>query len=162
MAEKTFIESAEEIERILREQTLGFLGLASAGKPYVVPVTYCYHEGRIIFHGALAGKKLDFISGNDQVCFTVAGETAPPIGHEGSCELESESVICYGAARVLEELDEQLEALELFRLRFSPERRPISPEDASRCSAVEILVREMTGRRERGGECTYWRHFRES
>jgi nitroimidazol reductase NimA-like FMN-containing flavoprotein (pyridoxamine 5'-phosphate oxidase superfamily) len=158
VAEKTFIDSAAEIEKILREETLGFLGLASAGEPYVVPVTYCYHEGRIIFHGALTGKKLDFIRDNPEVCFAVARETSPPVGHEGSCELESESVICYGTARILENLDEQIEALELFRRRYSPERRPITPEDATRCSVVEISVRELTGRRETGGECSYWRH----
>jgi nitroimidazol reductase NimA-like FMN-containing flavoprotein (pyridoxamine 5'-phosphate oxidase superfamily) len=160
--EKTFIESAEEIETLLHEETVGFLGLSVDGMPYVVPLSYCYADGRIIFHGALTGKKLDLIGKNPEVCFTVARQAGPPVRHEGACELETDSVICYGKARILDDLEERRKALDLFNRRFTPFRDEITPERASRCSAVEIVVREATGRRERGEERTFWRHRFES
>ncbi len=49
MPSKKFSESREEMERILREERLGFLGLALDGMPYVVPLNYAYVEGKIIF-----------------------------------------------------------------------------------------------------------------
>lgn len=41
------------------------------GKPYVVPICFVFADGRIYFHCAQAGKKLDNIRANPQVCFSV-------------------------------------------------------------------------------------------
>ena len=53
MAEAQFIESRTEIEEILGQEQLGYLGLLYQGTPYVVPLNYAYRNGRILFHGAL-------------------------------------------------------------------------------------------------------------
>ena len=66
MSAKQFHESREEMERILREENLGYLGLSLDGMPYVVPLNYVYVEGKIVFHCALAGKKLDYLKANPQ------------------------------------------------------------------------------------------------
>lgn len=78
MPAKTFIDSCEEIEGILRRETLGFLGVSVDDTPYVVPLTYCYADGKIIFHGSRTGKRLDYIRENERVCFTVARQAGPP------------------------------------------------------------------------------------
>lgn len=75
MSPKDFIESREEIEGILKQETIGYLGLAKDGMPSVVPLNYGYIEGKIIFHSALTGKKLDYIRANPQVCFTVGRQS---------------------------------------------------------------------------------------
>ena len=56
-----FIESREEMEAILREINFGFLGMSVDGAPYVVPLNHAYVDGKILFHCALEGKKLDEI-----------------------------------------------------------------------------------------------------
>jgi nitroimidazol reductase NimA-like FMN-containing flavoprotein (pyridoxamine 5'-phosphate oxidase superfamily) len=38
MEEQGFIESRDEMERLLREEEIGYLGLSLNGKSYVVPV----------------------------------------------------------------------------------------------------------------------------
>lgn len=53
MQSKEFIVSRHEMEELLREEVIGYLGLSMDGKPYVVPLNYGYVEGRILFHGAL-------------------------------------------------------------------------------------------------------------
>ena len=50
MPSREFIESREEMERILSEETVGYLGLSMNGKPYVVPLNYGYVGGKISFH----------------------------------------------------------------------------------------------------------------
>jgi len=45
-----------------------------------------------------------------------------------------------------------------FNRCFQLNAEEISPEDASKCYAVEIKITEMTGRQDREGKRTYWRY----
>jgi nitroimidazol reductase NimA-like FMN-containing flavoprotein (pyridoxamine 5'-phosphate oxidase superfamily) len=106
MTLREFIESREEMEKLLREEVVGYLGLSMDGKPYVVPLNYGYADGKILFHCALTGKKLDYLRANPHVCFTVGRQAGEVRRHAGDpCHVDSDSVICYGKARVVEDLD---------------------------------------------------------
>ena len=160
MADREFVETKEEMESLLEQEVLGCLGLAANGQPYVVPLNYAYAEGKILFHCALKGAKLDHIRANPQVCFTVARQTGRVREHAGQspCHVDSDSVICHGRARVVESAAERKALLDVFNRRFNPEAEPISQERAENCGAVEITIVEMTGRRERERGVTYWRY----
>lgn len=160
MASREFVESRQEMERILDEETLGFLGLSLEGQPYVVPLNYAYHDGRILFHCAWTGKKLDCLRSNAQVCFTVGRQSGVVRRHaEGNpCHVDNDSVICYGRARIVEDLEERKRALDAFNWHFRAEAQEISLESAQKCCAVEITIVEMTGRQERKDALTYWRY----
>jgi nitroimidazol reductase NimA-like FMN-containing flavoprotein (pyridoxamine 5'-phosphate oxidase superfamily) len=154
-----FTESREEMEQLLQDMTLGCLGLTGESGPYVVPLNYAYVDGRILFHCALEGQKLDAIRRNPAVCFTVARQRGDIQRHsEDVCHPDSESVICYGTARVIDDLDERTGVLNEFNHSFRPDADPISADSVARCGAVEIVVDEMTGRRELGREVTCWRY----
>lgn len=160
MEEQGFIESREEMEEILQEGEFGFLGLCLDGKPYVVPVNYAYQDGKILFHCGHQGRKLDYIRANPQVCFAVARQPGRVREHAGGnpCHVDSDSVICYGTARVLGDLREREEALNAFNRRFRSQAPGIAPEGVANCGAVEIIITEMTGRQERERTRTCWRH----
>jgi nitroimidazol reductase NimA-like FMN-containing flavoprotein (pyridoxamine 5'-phosphate oxidase superfamily) len=161
MAVREFIESREEMERILLRETIGYLGLSNDGDIYVVPLNYGYVEGKILFHCALTGKKLDYIRANPRVCFSVGRQSGAIQRHaEGNpCHIDSESVVCYGTARIVEDLQERQVVLNAFNHCFRPGAQEITLESAEGCAAVEIRIREMTGRRERqeNKERTFWR-----
>jgi nitroimidazol reductase NimA-like FMN-containing flavoprotein (pyridoxamine 5'-phosphate oxidase superfamily) len=148
------------MEEILCEEEVGYLGLSVAGQPYVVPLNYAYVEGRILFHCALTGLKLDYLRENPQVCFTVGRQSGEVRRHaEGDlCHVDSDSVICYGQARMIEDLRDRKSALDAFNHRYRPDASSISLESTKKCGAVEIRIVEMTGRREREQERTYWRY----
>ena len=161
MPSKRFIESCEEMEKILREETMGFLGLCMEGMPYVVPLTYAYIRGRIFFHCALKGKKLDYIKSNPQVCFTVGKQSGMVCYHpQGArCLTNHDSVICYGIARVIENVEERLEILNGFNRCLQPDAKEISLDAISKCQAVEIKIAKMTGRQQRRGtDWTFWEY----
>jgi nitroimidazol reductase NimA-like FMN-containing flavoprotein (pyridoxamine 5'-phosphate oxidase superfamily) len=161
MPSRKFSESCEEMERILREETMGYLGLSMDGIPYVVPLNYGYIEGKILFHCALTGKKLDYLKANPQVCFTVGRQSSGKVVRhpQGAlCHVENDSVICYGLARIIEDLEEHRKILTTFNRCLQPDAEEITLEAVSRCCAVEIKLTEMTGRRQRGLKRTYWRY----
>ena len=148
------------MEKILQEEEIGYLGLSLEGSPYVVPLNYSYGNGKIVFHCRLKGKKLDYLKSNPRVCFAVGRQPGAVREHAGGnpCHVDSDSVICYGEARVIEDLDERQAALNSFNRRYSPAAADISLERVMNCCAVEIKVLEMTGRQERERKRTCWRH----
>jgi len=160
MEEQGFIESRVEMEELLREEEIGYLGLSLEERPYVVPLNYYYSGGKIYFHCGLQGKKLVYMKGNSQVCFTVGRQLAEVREHAGGnpCHVDSDSVVCYGRARSIEDLDERSKALNAFNRRYRPEAPDIPMERVKNCGVVEITISEMTGRRERERKRTCWRH----
>ena len=160
MSSKQFDESREEMERILREETLGYLGLSMDGMPYVIPLNYGYVEGKILFHCALTGKKLEYLRANPQVCFTVGRQAGKIVRHpQGAlCHVENDSVICYGKARIVEDVEERREILTMFNHCLQPDAEEIILAAAAKCYAVEITITEMTGRQQREKKHTYWRY----
>jgi len=160
MSDQVFLESRDEMEELLRAESIGYLGLTMNGTPYVVPLNYSYVEGRIIFHCALEGRKLDFMRTNPLVCFTVGQQAGPVREHAGGtlCHVDSDSVICYGTARIIEDLEERKIALNAFNRRFRPEASDVPMERVQNCGVVEIKILEMTGRSERNRKRTYWRY----
>ena len=120
---------------------------------------YVYAQGAILFHCALEGKKLDEIRANPQVCFTVGHMTGRVRDHaQDPCQLDSDSVICYGRARLVDTIEERQTLLDVFNRRFDPDAAPISAQRAGKCGVVVIEIDEMTGRREREEGQTFWRY----
>jgi nitroimidazol reductase NimA-like FMN-containing flavoprotein (pyridoxamine 5'-phosphate oxidase superfamily) len=157
---KTYIESRFEMEKVLTEEQVGYLGLSLNSIPYVIPLTYGYISGKIMFHCALTGKKLDYIRNNPHVCFTVGRQFGEVVPHpQGAvCRVNSDSVICYGIARIIDDVEERRKVLNAFNHCLQPNAKDITIDDVSRCKAVEIRVTEMTGREERDSKCTYWKY----
>ncbi len=62
----------EEIERILSSTNIGRLGTTGAdGYPYITPVNFVWHAGKIYFHSAAVGEKSDNLARDPRVCFEV-------------------------------------------------------------------------------------------
>jgi hypothetical protein len=162
MPKHEFVESKSEMEQFLREEGLGCLGLSVDGRPYVVPLNYSYDDGKIVLHCALEGKKMDAIRANPNVCFTVATQGGVvrrhPEGQGDTCHVDSDSVICFGTARIIDDLEERAAALNSFNRSFRPKADDVPMERVKNCVVVEITVSEMTGRRERARKRTLWRH----
>ncbi len=101
MADTTGTLSRQQMEAILKDEVIGYLGLAQNEQPYVVPLNYAYLDGKILFHCALEGKKLDYLRPNPQVCFTVGRQDGVIRRHSDTdlCHPDTDSVICYGLDR---------------------------------------------------------------
>jgi nitroimidazol reductase NimA-like FMN-containing flavoprotein (pyridoxamine 5'-phosphate oxidase superfamily) len=152
-------EARREMERILREEKIGYLGISTVGPPYVIPLNYAYAGGAILFHCARKGRKLDLIRANPLVSFTVARQFGEVVRHPqgASCHVNSDSVVCTGTARIVEDPEERLRLLNAFNRVLQPDANDIPPQEAAKCFAVEIRVSEMSGRQERDGKFTFLR-----
>ena len=93
--------SDEESIAILKKATSGTLALlGDGGYPYAVPISYVYDDGKLYFHSAMSGHKVDAIRSCDKASFCV-------IDHD--CVRPAEyttyfrSVIAFGRIRIVED-----------------------------------------------------------
>lgn len=146
----------DEAKRLLGEEDTGCLCLSGRkGEPYGVPVSYAFIDGRIVFHCAPKGKKLDFIRENPRICFVVSRhpDRVKPHHPEKGCTYRYESVICSGKAGIIEDVAERHELLNKFlahfnvRLGKNPDNNLIPREVAAGVGCVAIEITGIAGRK---------------
>ena len=76
--------------------------------PYAVPLSFAYEDGKLFFHSATAGHKLDAIERNEKASFCViAADDIVP----SKFTTHFRSAIAFGKARVVTDDDEKRHAL---------------------------------------------------
>lgn len=147
MRRKRQLLPTKESVAILEKMTNGTLALhGDDGYPYAVPVSYVYADGKIYFHSATEGHKVDAILQNDKVSFCVVerDEIKP-----AEFTTYFRSVIAFGKACVLEDEDEKLSALRLLADKYSHGEAGMEAEIAkgfNHLLMVEITVEHLTGK----------------
>lgn len=92
--------SSDDTEAVLHRCTNGVLAcLGDKDYPYAVPISYVYTNGRIYFHSAITGHKIDAILKHPKVSLAVVDEDTI-VSAEYTTYFRS--VILFGRARVAE------------------------------------------------------------
>lgn len=118
MRRKRQLLSEEESIRILNNATSGVLSLmGDEGYPYGVPISHVYHEGKLYFHSALRGHKIDAVRNNSRASFTVI---AADEVHPEEFTTYFRSVICFGQVHVIEDDGEKMRTIRLLSERYNP------------------------------------------
>lgn len=140
----------DEAMSMLKAAKYGVLSTVDkAGQPYGVPLNYVVLEEEIYLHCAREGHKLDNISQNSQVCFTVVGysEIVP-----SSFTAKYESVVVFGKACLAGESEKTKMLTELVR-KYSPEfqDKGMKVIDAfkDKCAVIRIKIEDITGVKKR-------------
>lgn len=125
------------------------------GWPMVKPLNFAYHDGRIYFHCAKEGEKLDDIRHENRVCFEVDLPVAYVKGTtENPCcaEYLYRSVIVRGRAIIVEDPAERLLALDCLMAKYQPEGRygPYPEEKLALTCIVRIDIEDLSGKEDLG------------
>lgn len=149
MRRKKQLLSCEESIEVLRCGTSGVLALLGDDDyPYAVPISYVYDGGRIFFHSAKAGHKIDAIRKRGKASFCVIDQDNI-VPEEYTTYFRS--VIAFGKVRILENEKETREAIEKLALKYYPEdseinrRRTIAREWTPLC-IIEFSVEHLSGK----------------
>ena len=141
--------SAEACEAILAEGTSGVLAVdGDGGYPYAVPLSYVYQDGKLFFHCAKSGHKLDAVRRNPRASFCVIGQDRV-VPEEYTSYFRS--VIVFGTIRVLEEEREIRTAVRSLAVKYAPEdseenqERAIQKEYSALCM-LELTAEHITGK----------------
>jgi nitroimidazol reductase NimA-like FMN-containing flavoprotein (pyridoxamine 5'-phosphate oxidase superfamily) len=98
-----------------------------------------------------------YIKSNPEICFTVGKQFGKIVQHpQGAvCHSDSDSVVCFGRARIIEDIEERKAILNEFNHILQPHANDLKTEDIRNCLAVEIKISKVTAREERNNKCIY-------
>ncbi|MGI6242807.1 MAG: pyridoxamine 5'-phosphate oxidase family protein [Prevotella sp.] len=118
MRRKHQMLSEEVSKKILTSATAGVLSvLGDEGYPYGVPMSHAYYDGKLYFHSAIQGHKVDAIRNCDKATYTVIAED--DVKPE-EFTTYYKSVICFGKVRLIEDNAEKMMAIRKLCERFNP------------------------------------------
>ena len=140
--------SEEESIGILQRATSGTLALlGDNGYPYAIPISYVYSDGKLYFHSALSGHKVDAIRNYDKASFCVIDkDDVKPKKYTTFFR----SVIAFGKIHIIEDETEKLEAAKLLGDRYNPNQEVALQKEIesglSRMLAIRFDIEHLTGK----------------
>jgi hypothetical protein len=141
--------SSEDSKELLEKAPVGRLGTCLGNEPYVTPLNFVYDNGKIYFHSAKVGRKLENMKSNPKVCFEVdqlIGIKQGEIGCDFGCYYKS--VITFGEARIVNSESQKVRILEKLVLKYAVKSiKPVFENtQLERIAVVEIRVENMSGK----------------
>lgn len=139
----------EECIEVLKNEPRGIMAFhGENGYPYAIPLNHFYDEkdGKLYFHGAKEGLKLDLIKENNQVCFTVLDKG---FKKEGDWALNIKSIVCLGHVEILTDLDKILDHCRMLSKKFNVSDEEIDDDIKRNMNNVGMFVftiDRMTGK----------------
>lgn len=141
--------SREECLELLISETRGVLSvIGDNGYPYGVPINHYYDEesGKLYFHGAKFGHRIDAVQQCDKVCYTVFDHG---FRKEGDWALNVKSVIIFGRMRAVENEERAIELCRRLCYKFTDDEDYIADEIRKFANAtlvLELEIENMTGK----------------
>ncbi len=141
--------SDEECIKVLKEQPRGVLSMiGDDGYPYGIPIDfwYCEDDGKIYFHGAKEGHKIDAVSKCDKVSFCVMDQG---FRKDGEWALNITSVIIFGRISVVTDEKKRIEIGTNLCRKFSDDEEYMRHEVENalpRALCLGLTPEHMTGK----------------
>jgi nitroimidazol reductase NimA-like FMN-containing flavoprotein (pyridoxamine 5'-phosphate oxidase superfamily) len=153
--------SEEESISILKKATAGTLALLGDDDyPYAVPISYVYADGRLYFHSALSGHKVDAIRKCDKASFCVIEQDEV---HPEKYTTFFRSVIAFGRIHIIEDeggthdvdniaggYHEKLATARIFGNRYNPNQEEVLQKELesglSRMLMIRFDIEHLTGK----------------
>ena len=141
--------SDEECIEVLKNEPRGILSLIGEdGYPYGIPINqwYCEENGKIYFHGAKEGHKIDAIKANNKASFCVydKGYRKP-----GEWALNIKSVIVFGEIKLVEDEATATKVCSHLVKKFTDDEEYLATElknGIARVQCLELTPLHITGK----------------
>ena len=140
------------MEEILRSGTAGTLALIDEeGLPYAVPLSYVYWQGKLYFHCAKEGHKIQAVRANPVASFCVVGQDRV-IPERYTTPYRS--VVACGTIRMLEDEGQIDAAIRALGRRYAPDQTEEAlqqeiDKERGRFLVLELTPERMTGKQSR-------------
>ena len=140
--------SDEESLEVLKKAKRGVLSvIGDDGWPYGMYLNPHFENGRIYFHGAKSGHKIDALKKDTRASFTVIDDG---VKDEGGWAYTFRSVVVFGRVEFVEEQNEAVEICRRLARRFNPSEADIEDEIRRAAAYVQVFAlipEHITGKR---------------
>lgn len=145
------IVDLERIWEILRTGEVCRVAFCGEDWPYIVPMSFGILDGKLYFHCAADGTKLDLLKANPNVCFEVEANVEVVPGDQ-ACDwsVRYQSVIGFGHASVVEGLDERQAGIKALLTQYTDRDIEVPQDISSETVILRVDVHSMTGKESTG------------
>ena len=139
--------SQEECIALLESAPRGVLAVhGENGYPYGIPVNYVFLDGKVYFHCAKEGHKVDALRADDRVSFTILSE---PVKNEGEWWYCFTSVIVFGRISEIAAPDKADRILRALGSKYFPEGYEMETDiirNGPRALILELTIDHVSGK----------------
>ena len=133
---------------ILNRNTSGTLALIGDNDyPYAVPISYVYIDGKLYFHSAKSGHKIDAIIKHEKASFCVIDQDH--IVPE-KYTTYFRSVIAFGEVHLVEDMNEMRRIATLLFMKYSADYKDGIPKEIDssirNMAIIEMTIEHLTGK----------------
>lgn len=141
------ITDVSQIEKIIRKSTICRLGLCDRKRAYIVPMNFGYRDRTLYFHSANAGTKIELLKRNPDVCFEFDIDHGIVKGETGcGWSTRYQSVIGFGKARIVENIEEKRDALDVLMANYSDQQFDYPFSKVESILVFRVDIESMTGK----------------
>lgn len=129
----------DEKTKLLYEGNHMTIAMCDNNNPYVVTLSYGFDEdnGRLYFHCAKKGDKLDFIGKNDMVCATIIKDN----GYlDTKCDHDYATLVIRGRMKIADDLNEKKHGLKVLLSHLERDPAPILKRNIVDDSSYDNVV----------------------
>jgi nitroimidazol reductase NimA-like FMN-containing flavoprotein (pyridoxamine 5'-phosphate oxidase superfamily) len=145
---KKEITDKRRIEKIIKKAKVCRIGLSDNDMPYVVPVIFGYEDNCLYFHSYQQGKKIDILQKNNNICFEVDVDVELEKAKKAcKWDVKYRSVIGFGKAYFVEELEEKRKAFDIIMAHYSDERFDFPEKKLVKAAVIKIEIESISGKK---------------
>lgn len=141
------IKGLAEIEEVIKQSQVCHLAMSTGDAPYLVPLSFGYHEQKLYFHSARTGQKIAMLQDNPQVCFSFTideGVKQGPVACEWGVRYRS--VIGTGRVRFVEDESEKVSALDVVMQHYAPGKYTYSASSLANTAVFIVDIESLSGK----------------
>ena len=141
------ITDQKAIEGILHNAWVCRLAMVDGNTPYIVPLCFGYADRSLYFHSAPEGKKLEILKKNNRVCFEVdIDPSLKPNVKPCAWGMNYKSVIGFGCARFLDDVESKRKALDIIMRNYSDKSFDYQKSAIENTTVIKVEIEQMTGK----------------
>ena len=137
----------KDIESTILKAKVCRLGMVDGDQPYVVPLSFGYHENTLYFHTGRRGRKMAILKKNNRVCFEMeVGLEIVPADNPCKWNMRYKSVVGFGRAVILENPAEKIKALDVIVKHYGGALTSYDEKRVNGLAVIKVAIDSVTGK----------------
>lgn len=143
------------IHAILDATAVCHVGFAADGQPFVIPTLFARIGQSLVLHGSAASRMMRHLATGVPACVTVTCVDGLVLARAAfKHSINYRSAVCFGTARLVEDREEKLAALEAIMEHVLPgrwsEARPPNDNELKATAVIEFTIQEASAKVRKG------------
>ncbi len=135
------------IEEVFEKSEICRLGIADEGVPYIVPLNYGYSDGKLYFHTARQGRKIELLCKNNRVAFEIEYLNEIVKG-DMPCNWTARyrSLMGTGNVEIIEDENQIRDGLNIIMSHYGSTENTYNEANLKRIFILKLTIESVTGK----------------